>query len=254
MARVRALLTLWLALWTIPAGALTLTPEERAWLDQHGELRLGIDASWPPFEFRDAQGRHQGLAADYVEMIRQRLNLKVTPIESDNWADVLKRARTGELDILPGIMSTPERQQYLNFTRPYLDFPIVILSRTGGSQPSKIQDLYGLRVGIVSDYAPHELLRNWHPDLSLQGYPSVAAALQALATGAVDVFVGDLASSVWSLRQLKLEGLAVSGETPYRYQFAAARSITGSTTSRCWRFSLDCKSKALPSRGWRAIR
>ena len=57
MARVRALLTLWLALWTIPAGALTLTPEERAWLDQHGELRLGIDASWPPFEFRDAQGR-----------------------------------------------------------------------------------------------------------------------------------------------------------------------------------------------------
>src|SRR5690606_39094756 len=105
---------------------------------------------------------------------------------------------------------------------PYLDFPIVILSRTGGSQPSKIQDLYGLRVGIVSDYAPHELLRNRHPDLSLQGYPSVAAALQALATGAVDVFVGDLASSVWSLRQLKLKGISISGETPYRYQLAMA--------------------------------
>jgi ABC-type amino acid transport substrate-binding protein len=50
----------------------------------------------------------------------------------------------------------------------------------------------------------------------------VSSALQALATDEVDAVVGDLASSVWSLRQLKLEGLYVSGETPYRYQLAMA--------------------------------
>ncbi|MCO6058714.1 EAL domain-containing protein [Pseudomonas sp. MOB-449] len=222
MARARALLMLWLALWTFPAGALTLTPEEQSWLASHGEFRLGIDASWPPFEFRDDQGRHQGLAADYIDLIRQRLDLKLTPVEPSSWSEVLQRARNGDLDLLPGIMSTPERQQYLLFTRPYLDFPIVILSQTRGPQPSKVESLYGLRVGVVSDYAPHELLRTQHPDLSLQTYSSVAAALQALATGQVDAFVGDLASSVWSLRQLKLEGISISGETPYRYQLAMA--------------------------------
>ncbi|WWL46253.1 PAS domain S-box protein [Pseudomonas parakoreensis] len=50
--------------------------------------------------------------------------------------------------------------------------------------------------------------------------PNVSSALQALATDEVDAVVGDLASSVWSLRQLKLDGLYVSGETPYRYQLA----------------------------------
>ena len=49
---------------------------------------------------------------------------------------------------------------------------------------------------------------------------NVSSALQALATDEVDAVVGDLASSVWSLRQLKLDGLYVSGETPYRYQLA----------------------------------
>ncbi|MHC5350891.1 bifunctional diguanylate cyclase/phosphodiesterase [Metapseudomonas furukawaii] len=222
MARAWAVFMLWLALWTLPAGALTLTPDEQAWLDDHDELRLGIDASWPPFEFRDEQGRHQGLAADYVDLIRQRLDIELTPVEPSSWGEVLHQARTGQLDILPGIMSTPERQQYLLFTRPYLDFPIVILSQTKGPQPSGLKDLYGLRVGVVADYAPHELLRSQHPDLSLQAYPSVAAALQALATGKVDAFVGDLASSVWSLRQLKLDGISISGETPYRYQLAMA--------------------------------
>ncbi|WP_271410370.1 bifunctional diguanylate cyclase/phosphodiesterase [Pseudomonas sp. Q1-7] len=222
MARARALLMLWLALWVFPAGALTLTPEEQAWLERHNELRLGIDASWPPFEFRDEQGRHQGLAADYIEQVRQRLGVKLTPVEPSSWSEVLQQARAGDLDLLPGVMSTPERQQYLNFTRPYLDFPIVILSQTHGPQPGNIKALYGLRVSVVTDYAPHELLRSRHPDLSLQTYPSVAAALQALATGQVDAFVGDLASSVWSLRQLKLDGVSISGETPYRYQLAMA--------------------------------
>ena len=52
--------------------------------------------------------------------------------------------------------------------------------------------------------------------------PNVSSSLQALATDEVDAVVGDLASSIWALRQLKLDGLYVSGETPYRYQLAMA--------------------------------
>lgn len=196
--------------WTATAGALTLTDEERSWLTAHPELRLGVDASWPPFEFRDEHGRYQGLAADYINVIRQRLAIKLTPIEPVSWTEVLQQAKQGKLDILPGIMSTPERQTYLSFTRPYLDFPIVILAHVGGPQPRKLEDLYGLKIAVVENYAPHELLRTRHPDLNLVAMPNVSSALQALATDAVDAVVGDLASSVWSLRQLKLDGLYVS--------------------------------------------
>ncbi|WP_236208216.1 EAL domain-containing protein [Pseudomonas tohonis] len=222
MARLPAILLLCLAFWAAPSGALTLTQEEQAWLQDHPVLRMGIDASWPPFEFRDSQGRHQGLAADYVKLIQERLGVRLEPVEPRNWGEVLEQARNGQLDLLPGIMSTPERQQYLSFTRPYLDFPIVILARDGGPQPKSLGELYGLKIAVVENYAPHELLRSGNPDLNLLPLPNVAAGLQALATGQADAFVGDLASSVWSLRQLRLEGLYISGETPYRYQLAMA--------------------------------
>ncbi|MGQ7960749.1 EAL domain-containing protein [Pseudomonas sp. SP16.1] len=222
MPRLPAILLLCLAYWTTPASALPLNEEERNWLATHPELRLGIDASWPPFEFRDAQGNYQGLAADYVRLIESRLGVRMQPVEPSSWSEVLAQARAGQIHLLPGIMSTPERQKYLAFTRPYLDFPIVILARDGGPQPRRVDHLLGLRVAVVADYAPHELLRQLHPGLDLLPLPSVAAALQALATGQADALVGDLASSVWSLRQLKLEGLLISGETPYRYQLAMA--------------------------------
>ena len=222
MPRLTAALLLSLMTWTATAGALTLTDEELRWLKDHPDLRLGVDASWPPFEFRDDQGRYQGLAADYIEIIRERLAVKVTPIEPVSWTAVLEQVAQGKIDLLPGIMSTPERQNYLAFTRPYLDFPIVILAHHGGARPHNLKELYGLKIAVVENYAPHELLRNHHPDLNLVALPNVSSALQALATDEVDAVVGDLASSVWSLRQLKLEGLYVSGETPYRYQLAMA--------------------------------
>ncbi|MNM25550.1 Cyclic di-GMP phosphodiesterase Gmr [compost metagenome] len=215
-----AILLLILILWNTTAGALTLTDEENAWLAAHPQLKLGVDASWPPFEFRDQEGRYQGLAADYIAMIQQRLGVTFKPVEPSSWTEVLAQARESRIDLLPGIMSTPERQAFLAFTRPYLDFPIVILAHKGGAQPRKLADLYGLKIAVVENYAPHELLRTHHPDLNLVALPNVSSTLQALATDQVDAVVGDLASSIWSLRQLKLDGLYVSGETPYRYQLA----------------------------------
>ncbi|EIK98711.1 diguanylate cyclase/phosphodiesterase [Pseudomonas sp. M47T1] len=217
---MRVLLLLLLLGWTAMADALTLTDQERAWLKDHHELRLGVDASWPPFEFRDAEGRYQGLAADYVRLVQQSLDVELRPIEPTSWSQVLQLARESRVDVLPGVMSTPGRQAYMAFTRPYLDFPIVILARKDGAQPRKLEDLYGLKVAVVENYAPHEMLRSNHPDLNLEPLPNVSSALEALATGQVDAMVGDLASSVWSMRQLKLQGIYVSGETPYRYQLA----------------------------------
>ena len=222
MPRLPAILLLCLAFWAVPATALTLSETERTWLAEHPQLRLGIDASWPPFEFRDAQGRYQGLSADYSALIEQRLGVRLIPVEPSSWSQVLVRAKAGDLDLLPGIMATPERQIYLAFTKPYLDFPIVILTRANGPQARNLSELTNLKVAVVQDYAPHELLRGNHPELNLLALPSVELALKALANGQTDAFIGDLASSAWNLRQLQLDGLRISGETPYRYQLAMA--------------------------------
>ena len=220
MPRLPALLWLSLLTWTATADALTLTDEEQHWLDAHPRVLLGVDASWPPFELRDEDNHYEGLAADYIRLVEKRLKISLQPIEPMSWSAVLQLAKEGKVDLLPGIMSTPERQNYLAFTRPYLDFPIVILAHEGGAKPRNMKDLYGLKVAVVQDYAPHELLRSHYPDLNLVALPNVSSALQALATDQVDAVVGDLASSVWNLRQLKLAGLYVSGQTPYRYQLA----------------------------------
>ena len=79
MPKMPALLLLILFYWSATAGALTLTEDEQAWLSAHPQLRLGVDASWPPFEFRDQEGLYQGLAADYINVIQERLGVTLKP-------------------------------------------------------------------------------------------------------------------------------------------------------------------------------
>lgn len=129
MPRLPTVLLLSLLTWTATAGALTLTEDERGWLADHQELRLGVDASWPPFEYRDENGRYQGLAADYVRLIQDRLGVRIKLIEPVNWSAVLEQARNNQLDLLPGIMSTPSarptwRSRGLTWTSPSSSSPM----------------------------------------------------------------------------------------------------------------------------------
>jgi len=48
---------------------LKLTKSEQQWLQQHPEIRQGIDHSWPPIEFVDDQGHYQGLAAEFFKVM-----------------------------------------------------------------------------------------------------------------------------------------------------------------------------------------
>ena len=108
-----------------------------------------MDPLWPPFEYRDENDRYQGLAADYIRLIQDRLGVRVKLIEPGSWRAVLDLTKDNQLDLLPAVMSTPERQSFIAFTRPYLDFPIVILAHEGGAKPRNLQDLYGLKIAVV---------------------------------------------------------------------------------------------------------
>lgn len=225
MARLSTLIFLLLLGATRPALALDLSDAERAWLAQHPKLRLGVDPAWAPFEYRDRDGQHQGYAADITALLSKRLGVEFILGPRQSWSKTLQQARSEQLDVLSAISSTPERRQYLQFTRPYLTLPIVILSRDDGPQPASIEQLRGLTVAVVRDYASHELLAREHPHLQLLASTSSEGAVLSLLLNQADAMVTDLASTTWVMRQHKADGLRITGTTPYQFRLAMATSI-----------------------------
>jgi len=142
-----------------------LTSKQKKWLSKHPKLRLGVDPAWPPFEFIDKNGNYAGIGSGFIKAISDRLNIKMTPMPGLTWSQVIEKAKAGEIDVLPAVIRTPDRDKYLNFTKPYLSFPIVTATNKNTPFIGSIKDLEGYRVGVVKDYYTEDILRNDHPYL-----------------------------------------------------------------------------------------
>ena len=57
----------------------------------------------------------------------------MSPLRGLTWSQVVDKAKRGEIDVLPAVVPTQDRREYLNFTDPYVSLPIVIATRTWGS-------------------------------------------------------------------------------------------------------------------------
>ncbi|MDM8554480.1 ABC transporter substrate-binding protein [Desulfococcaceae bacterium HSG7] len=79
---------------------------EKKWLDKHPKIRLGIDPSWPPFEFTDPDGNYSGISSGIVDELFEIME-KLVPkdkgkaIEEDTGAD--RTSKSDEMPALDGV-------------------------------------------------------------------------------------------------------------------------------------------------------
>jgi|GEM_PF-4787559 len=107
---------------------LKLNRKELKWLSSGKVIRIAGPRAFQPFHYYNEQGNLKGISADYILTILDQLGIKYEIHKNLPWPEVLKKTEAGEIDLIPCIAKSKDRCAYLNFTRPYLSFPIVILS------------------------------------------------------------------------------------------------------------------------------
>ncbi len=196
---------------------LRLRPEQREWLAKHPQIRLGVDPAWPPFEFIE-NGVYVGLAADYVSLLNELLGMDMQPVADLEWGEVVERARSADIDVLPAVTVTERRQRFLNFTKPYLRHPYAVFVHEETRLVTSLADLKHRRVAVEDGYATVDLLRTHHPDIELVRFESTTKALLALQRGEVSAYVGVLPSTARALEDLGLNNVKLAAPTPYWFE------------------------------------
>lgn len=195
------------------AASMALSDQERAFVSAHEPLRVGLfRAGWPPFEVIDEFDQFHGISADYLQLISERLGIKIQPVLYNTWEDVLAAVKAGEVDVLPSMAATPEREAFLSFSTPYLSTSSLIFARRDSTIRS-LDDLSGRRVAVEQGYAVHELLTQAVPGIDFVVSEDSSSALKAVSTGRADAYVGNLITSSYLIEQLGLSNMEVRGDS-----------------------------------------
>ncbi|MGZ5052820.1 MAG: EAL domain-containing protein [Methylobacter sp.] len=205
---------------------LKFTPAEHAWLHAHPVIRVGVDRDFAPYEWIDAKGNYVGLSADYIAQVEQRLGVKFEIIKDKSWAGILEMAKRGELDMISNANQTPEREQYLIFTEPYLNTPAIIISDSNNGFIGSLDHLAGKRVALEAGYFMQDLLTHDHPEIHLVLAKDAQDALKMVSSGKADAYIGDAASANYAIKRSGMLNLSFSGDTNYKSHHRMAATKT----------------------------
>ena len=201
---------------------LDLSAEELHWIQEHPVIRIAPDPDFPPIEFIDKDGNYRGIAADFIRLLETKLPLKFEIVRLESWGEVIKQGKSRQIDMFGAAVPTPERFEYMTFTKPYVEFPAVVLVRDSATNFPSLAELKGKSVAVVSSYADHEYMVRAYPDVPLVVVPDISSGLRQVSFGKVDAMVLNLASASYYIRKDGISNLKVTQDTDFVFDLSFA--------------------------------
>lgn len=160
--------------------------------DKQQKIVIGMDDSFPPMEFRDSSNKLQGFDIDLANEISKRLNIKVEFMPTD-WNGVIQSLNAKRFDIILSALSvTPEREQQIVFSKPYLEEKQIIVVAKNNTDINAPEDLKGKVVGVQLGSTSEEAIKPIGGTIKeVKKYEKNTEALEDLAIGRTQAVVVD---------------------------------------------------------------
>lgn len=207
-------------------GALTLNGEEKAWIRSHPSIRVAINKYFAPLTFLDDKQQFRGITADLLEQISLRTGLHFEIIEAASVPEMIQLVESGQADLVGTLPYGGERARTLDFTRPYLTTPRVLVTADRADAPDTADALDGKRVALIRGTPFAQRLRREHPGIELIEVDDPLALMEHVAQGRADAAISSQINAAYFISRLfkdRLRIAALLDDTPATAAFATAR-------------------------------
>ena len=116
-----------------------------------GVINVGLEGTYPPFSFVDADGKLAGFEVEFSEALAKELGVKVK-LQPTKWDGILAALESKRLDaVINQVTISEERKKKYDFSEPYTVSGIQALVLTKKAAELNIKsaaDLAGKKVGV----------------------------------------------------------------------------------------------------------
>ena len=161
---------------------------------QRGELRVGMEPGYMPFEMKDKKGKIIGFDVDVVRKMAKDMGVKLKIVPTA-WDGIIAGLLAGKYDIIvSGMTITQKRNLKINFANPYISIGQTMLVRASAAKGKKSwKDLdkpqYTIvtKLGVTGEIATRRMFKH----AKIRTFDTEADAVQELLNGKADAFVYD---------------------------------------------------------------
>ena len=162
---------------------------------KRGELRVGFESGYVPFEMTDKKGNFIGFDMDFGRRLAKAMGVKFVPVNIA-WDGIIPALVTDKFDIIMGGMTiTQERNLKINFANPYIVVgQSILLNKKHEGKVLSYKDLNDPKFILTSRMGTtgEQAIKKYIPKATYKGFQSEAEAGLEVINGKADALVYDL--------------------------------------------------------------
>ncbi|AOY57998.1 MULTISPECIES: transporter substrate-binding domain-containing protein [Desulfococcus] len=187
---------------------------------QKGELRVGFEAGYMPFEMTDQKGEFVGFDIDMAKMMAKAMGVKFVPVNTA-WDGIIPSLITGKFDIImSGMTVTQERNLKVNFADPYIVVgQAILLNKKHEGAITSYKDLNDSKYIVTSKLGTtgEQAVKRYIPKCTYKSFETETEAVLEVINGKADAYVYDQPNCVVIMAQ-QGSGNLVFLDEPFTYE------------------------------------
>jgi polar amino acid transport system substrate-binding protein len=173
---------------SLVAGTALTPAQAKEWKT----VRIGMDATYAPFESVNPKGEIVGFEVDYANALCAKMKVTCT-FQNQDWDGIIPSLQAGKFDIIVSSMNiTKPRAEKVAFSEMYMATPPA-LATTAANKSNDISPaaLKGKSIGTQSSTIHANYLEKYYKGSEIKLYPTQDEPNQDLASGRIDYVMGD---------------------------------------------------------------
>jgi len=194
--------------------SIDLTLQEKEYLKTLEPIKACVDPDWAPFETLNSKGEYEGIGADLLKLVAQRLGIVIEVLPTKDWDESILASKEGKCTIMSFLNQTPARSQWLLFSEPHFSDVNVFITREEHPFIANPADLVDKTIVFPKGTAMEELIRKDYPNLNIITTATEREAFQMVSDKKADMTMRSLIVAAYTIKQQGFFNLKISGQLP----------------------------------------
>jgi len=160
-----------------------------------GELRVGFESGYMPFEMTDKKGKFVGFDIDMAKEMAKAMGVKFVPVNTA-WDGIIPALITKKFDIImSGMTVTQERNLKINFADPNIIVgQTILINKKHKNKIKSYKDLNNSKYTVTSKLGTtgEQAVKRLIPKCKYKSFETEPEAALEVVNGKADAFVYDL--------------------------------------------------------------
>lgn len=128
-----------------------LSKIDKEYINKIKKLKVCTDSTWYAFNKEDSD--KQSITTNILDVVLKKIGLEKDLIFTATWQESLLLLKKGDCDLISAISKNSENEKFIKFTKPYINYPIMLITHVDTSYLYNLNELKDKKIAIIKERA-----------------------------------------------------------------------------------------------------